>query len=181
MRALTTVRTLTTWMLGFGLGIWVLGLGSCRTPEPIIIRDVRVEKVTETVRDTVVNIMPDSASMQALLKCDSLGNVYLAQITEMELGKNVKPKIKLVNNTVTLDCIVDSMAVYLTWKERYTEVSDSTTVLRQAQQPATKEGFFTKAGRFVSQLTWLAVIVGVVVLVVKFSTQLKGVLKWLKK
>lgn len=180
MKTVTTIRTLTTWMLGFGLGIWVLGLGSCRTPEPIIIRDVRVEKVTETVRDTVVNIMPDSASMQALLKCDSLGNVYLSQITEMELGKNVKPKIKLVNNTVTLDCIVDSMAVYLTWKERYTEVSDSTTMILPPP-PAKKEGFFTKAGRFVSQLTWLAVIVGVVVLVVKFSTQLKGVLKWLKK
>lgn len=184
LRTMRTLRTLTTrlfdfglWTLGFGLGIWVLGLVSCRTPEPVIIRDVRVEKVTETLRDTVVNILPDSASMQALLKCDSLGNVYMDQITELELGKNVKPKIRLVNNTITLDCIVDSLAVYVTWKERYTAVSDSvTTVL-----PAPRESNFSKAIASLRAILWLVLIIAVVVLVIKFSTPLKGVLKWLKR
>lgn len=179
MRTVTSLRTLDfrLWTLIFGLWALILGLGSCRTPEPVIIRDVRVEKVTETLRDTFVAVLPDSASLQALLKCDSLGNVYLDQITELELGKNVKPKIKLVNNTITLDCIVDSMAVYISWKERYTAVSDSVTTIL----PAPRESNFSKAIASLRAILWLVLLIGLVVMVVKFSTPLKGVLKWLKR
>lgn len=59
------------------------------------------------VRDTIVAIAPDSASIKALLECDSAGNVLIRELTEAQ-GKNVKLQLSLQqasgNGVVTIDC-----------------------------------------------------------------------------
>jgi hypothetical protein len=158
------------------ISVIILAAG-CKTPEPIIIRDVHYERVTETLRDTFVDIKSDTASIKALLKCDSLGNVYLEHISELKLGNKVKPEIQIIDNIITFDCIVDSIAIYLMWKERYIEKADSTTVV---PQPVKQQGFFHSIGKFINQLMWLVVIVVIVGLIIKFANPFKRVLKWLK-
>lgn len=149
----------------------------CKTPEPVIIRDVHYEKIIETVRDTFIDIKRDTATIKALMKCDSLGNVYIEQISELKLGNKVKPEIQIIDNIITLDCIVDSISIYLMWKERYIEKADSTTVV---PQPVKQQGFFHSIGKFINQLMWLVVIVVIVGLIIKFANPFKRVLKWLK-
>jgi|LSQX01.2.fsa_nt_gb hypothetical protein len=158
------------------ISVIILAAG-CKTPEPIIIRDVHYERVTETLRDTFVDIKSDTASIKALLKCDSLGNVYLEHISELKLGNKVKPEIQIIDNIITFDCIVDSIAVYFVWKERFTEKSDTTVI----QEPVKKQGFLKSIQKFTKQLFWLVVILIIVGLTIRFANPLKGVLKWLKK
>lgn len=157
------------------VSVVILAAG-CKTPEPIIIRDVHYEKVVETLRDTFIDIKPDTASIKALLKCDSLGNVYLEHISEIKMGNKVKPEIQIIENIITLDCIVDSIAVYFAWKERFTEKTDTTLI----QEPEKKQGFLKSIQKFTKQLFWLVVIVLIVGLIIRFANPLKGVLKWLK-
>lgn len=74
---------------------------------------------TETVRDTVVRIAPDSAAVKALLECDSAGRIRMARLLEYEAGARMPPPcLDLSDNVLTASATVDSMAVYLTLRDR---------------------------------------------------------------
>lgn len=75
--------------------------------------------VTERVRDTVVVLERDRSMLRALLECDSLGQVQLKRILDWESGKRIRPpEVTLNKNILTARAQVDSMAIYLTLKER---------------------------------------------------------------
>ncbi len=76
-------------------------------------------EIVEIFRDSIVKIPADSSIIKALLKCDSLGNVYVATIDMYSPGKNIKPEIVVKNNWLTAICKVDSMKVYITYRDRY--------------------------------------------------------------
>jgi hypothetical protein len=97
---------------------------SCKTPQPIVQEKiVEVEKIV-TERDTIVTTKPDSASIHALLVCDSLGNVLIRELAE-EQGKNVALEMRLFNannrtqsaatpqvvTAIEIDCKADSLQV----------------------------------------------------------------------
>ena len=88
-----------------------IAITSCRTPQPIAEKVVEVEKVV-TKTDTLVYTQPDSASIQALLVCDSMGNVLIKQLTE-EQGKTIalQAQLKQTNKGTALvvDCKADSL------------------------------------------------------------------------
>lgn len=91
----------------------VLGaLASCSTPQPIVQTEVKEVVVEREVRDTIVTILPDSASIKALLECDSAGNVLVKELEEAQ-GKNValQAKLKQTNKGTALvvDCKTDSL------------------------------------------------------------------------
>ncbi len=87
----------------------------------------RTEIIRETVRDTVVNVQADSASIKALLSCDSVGNVLLKQIAAYEAGMHVQPpQIDIRDNVLTAMARVDSFGIYMTFRERYVERTDFT-------------------------------------------------------
>ncbi|HHN47359.1 MAG TPA: hypothetical protein ENN08_00200 [Bacteroidales bacterium] len=121
----------------------LIGLASCRAPQPLVVEKVRTVTELEVVRDTVVHTEPDSASMQALLRCDSLGNVYMQQIVSLQTGRTLKPQIRIVDNIITLDCEVDSIAVYFQLRDRYTHTADTIYITK----PPERERFFTKIAR----------------------------------
>jgi len=93
----------------------------------------------EKVRDSIVKTPPDSAKIKALLKCDSLGNVYIQTIEELKLGNKVKPSIKIKDNYIYLDCLVDSGQVYLAWKEKFYSQNSS----KIEQKPPVKVNYLT--------------------------------------
>ena len=69
-------------------------LQGCKTPQPIVQTEVKEVVVEREVRDTIVTILPDSASIKALLECDSAGNVLIRELEETQ-GKNMALELLL--------------------------------------------------------------------------------------
>jgi hypothetical protein len=72
--------------------VWMLQ--GCKTQKPIVQTEVKEVVVEREVRDTIVTIAPDSASIKALLECDSAGNVLIRELEETQ-GKNIALELLL--------------------------------------------------------------------------------------
>ena len=86
------------------------------------------EVVKEVVRDTVVQVQPDSSILQALIKCDSTGRARLQEIQTLKESARLQQSIKMEADplpyqptVVTVKATVDSMGIYLTYKDRFKE------------------------------------------------------------
>ena len=97
-----------------------LAMFGCRTPQPIVQTETKEVLVDRTITDTIVTIAPDSASIKALLECDSAGNVLIKELQEAQ-GKNVKLQLSLQqasgNGVVTIDCKQDSLEKVIALKD----------------------------------------------------------------
>ena len=74
---------------------------------------------TETLHDTIITIQPDTSMIQALIQCDSTGQAYLRQIRQLKTGTQIKQTIHLEGGRLTATSAIDSMSIYLTYKDRY--------------------------------------------------------------
>ena len=93
----------------------------CRTPQLIVQTEVKEVLVERTITDTIVTIAPDSASIKALLECDSAGNVLIKELEEVQ-GKNVSLALALKNlkgkpATLSVDCKQDSLEKVIALKD----------------------------------------------------------------
>ena len=88
----------------------------------------RIVTVTETVRDTVIQVRPDSSIVQALIRCDSTGRARLEEIQTLKQSERLRQTISLQNNRLTARATVDSMGIYLTYKDRYREEQNVQTI-----------------------------------------------------
>ena len=86
------------------------------------------EVVKEVVRDTVVQVQPDSSILQALIKCDSTGRARLQEIQTLKESARLQQSIKMEADplpyqptVITVTTTVDSMGIYLTYKDRFKE------------------------------------------------------------
>ena len=74
------------------------------------------EVVKEVVRDTVVQVQPDSSILQALIKCDSTGRARLQEIQTLKESARLQQSIKMEADplpyqptVITVTATVDSM------------------------------------------------------------------------
>ena len=88
----------------------------------------RTEVVKEVVRDTVVQVQPDSSILQALIQCDSTGRARLQEIQALKESARLQQSIKMESEplpyqptAITVKTFVDSMGIYLTYKDRFKE------------------------------------------------------------
>ena len=88
----------------------------------------RIVTVTETVRDTVIQVCPDSSIVQALIRCDSTGRARLEEIQTLRQSGRLRQTISLQGNRLTAKATVDSMGIYLTYKDRYREEQKVQTI-----------------------------------------------------
>ena len=86
------------------------------------------EVVKEVVRDTVVQVQTDSSILQALIKCDSTGRARLQEIQTLKESARLQQSIKMEADplpyqptVITVKATVDSMGIYLTYKDRFKE------------------------------------------------------------
>ena len=86
------------------------------------------EVVKEVVRDTVVQVQTDSSIFQALIKCDSTGRARLQEIQTLKESARLQQSIKMEADplpyqptVITVKATVDSMGIYLTYKDRFKE------------------------------------------------------------
>ena len=90
----------------------------------------KTESVTETIRDTVIMVQPDSSIMQALIQCDSTGRARLQEIKALKESARMQQTISMEPEpqpykptVITVKATVDSMGIYLSYKERYKETA----------------------------------------------------------
>ncbi len=88
----------------------------------------RTVTITETVRDTIIQVQPDSSIVQALIKCDSAGRARLEEIQTLKESARIQQILALKDNKLTAKAIVDSMGIYLTYKERHKEEQQVRTI-----------------------------------------------------
>lgn len=126
MRTEHIIQTIVAAVL-VAMLVWMLQ--GCRTPQPIVQTEVREVVVEREVRDTIVTILPDSASIKALLECDSAGNVLIKELEEAQ-GKNVALQAQLKNTNkgtaIVIDCKQDSLErVIALQNEKISELSNN--------------------------------------------------------
>ena len=87
-----------------------------------------IEVVKEVVRDTVIQVQPDSSILQALIQCDSTGRARLQEIQTLKESARLQQSIKMEADplpyqptVITVKATVDSMGIYLTYKDRFKE------------------------------------------------------------
>ena len=91
--------------------------------------------VTESVRDTVVQVRPDSSIVRALIRCDSTGRARLEEIRMLRESSRLQQTLTVESpaepyqpTAVTVRAVVDSMGIYLTLRERHREDQQTRTV-----------------------------------------------------
>lgn len=119
------------------LAIGVLGLCGC-SPKMYPHRTESAEHtvtITETVRDTVVQVRPDSSIVRALIRCDSTGRARLEEIRTLRESSRLQQTLTVESPTepyqptaVTVKAVADSMGIYLTLKERHREEQQTRTI-----------------------------------------------------
>lgn len=125
--------------MGSKILISILLFAAMLSCKPVKLSDSREVNtvIVERVKDTTFYVT-DSSSIQALLECDSLGNVLVKELREAKAGKylpvpvvKATPSAKADGNIQTIlniDCGVDSASIYLTWKERDTSRMEKETI-----------------------------------------------------
>ena len=132
------------------------------------------ETVTEILRDTIIMVQPDSSILQALVQCDSTGRARLQEINALKESARLQQTIKIDPDpkphkptVITIKTQVDSMGIYLIYKERYKESAE----IQQIETVIEKEVNILKTWQKV--LMWLgamSVIIVIGYLLIKFST-----------
>lgn len=84
------------------------------------------EIIKEVIRDTFIQTQPDTAILQALIRCDSTGRARLEEINTLKQSVRTQQTISIAKDPqphkptpITITATVDSMGIYLTYKERY--------------------------------------------------------------
>lgn len=108
--------------------------------------------ITETVRDTIIQVHPDSSIVQALIKCDSTGRARLEEIRILKESARVQQTLALKDNWLTAKAIVDSMGIYLTYKERHKEEQHVQTIDTVIEKEGNVLKWWQKA------LMWIGII-----------------------
>jgi hypothetical protein len=92
-----------------------------KTIEKIVIKD----SIITINRDSLVILPEDSSTIEMLLKCDSIGKVYI-ELMKQKDGKHIRTKIVFKDNILQIKAFNDSIAVLHKIIDRYKEVrSDS--------------------------------------------------------
>ena len=117
------------------------------------------ETVTEILRDTIIMVQPDSSILQALVQCDSTGRARLQEINALKESARLQQTIKIDPDpkphkptVITIKTQVDSMGIYLIYKERYKETAE----IQQIETVIEKEVNILKTWQKV--LMWLGAL-----------------------
>ena len=125
----------------------------------------------EVLRDTTIYLSADSAYIEALLECDSLGEVYIKEIIDLRTGERVTPDVRIVDNVIYLGCTTeDSVAISVYWKNIYERMYNERISSTEVSTTVEDEKVVVRTPWFI-RLWWVWAILAVAVFFV---------LKWKK-
>ncbi len=128
----------------------------------------RIVTVTETLRDTVIQVQPDSSIVEALIRCDSTGRARLEEIRTLRQSARVRQTLALKDNRLTAKTVVDSMGIYLTYKDRYKEEVKVQTIETVIEKEVNILHWWQKALMWAGGLAALKLIVRVFKLIIGY-------------
>lgn len=124
--------------------------------------------VTETIRDTVIQIRPDSSIVQALIMCDSTGRARLEEIRTLKESARIQQTLALNDNRLTTMAVVDSMGIYLTYKERYREERKVQTIETVIEKEVNVLKWWQKALMWMGAITVFSIVLFGIIGILKF-------------
>ncbi len=119
----------------------------------------RIVTVTETVRDTVIQVQPDSSIVEALIRCDSTGRARLEEIQTLRQSARVQQTLSLKDNRLTSKAVVDSMGIYLTYKDRYREEQKVQTIETVIEKEVNILHWWQKALMWIGVLAIVSIVI----------------------
>lgn len=116
--------------LFFIMLFFALILTGCGIQKIAPCRDVAVNReviIKEIVRDTLIEVQPDSSILSALIECEENGRARIREIEQLRTSQRLKTSIDMVDdsNRLMIKTKVDSMGIYLLFKERHEQISQS--------------------------------------------------------
>ena len=144
----------------------------------------KTESVTETIRDTVIMIQPDSSIMQALIQCDSTGRARLQEINALKESARLQQTISMEPEpqpykptVITVKATVDSMGIYLTYKERYKETAQIQKIETVIEKEVNVLKWWQKLFIWLGSISTILIILTLVYALVKLMVKL-GIVKY---
>ena len=144
----------------------------------------KTESVTETIRDTVIMVQPDSSIMQALIQCDSTGRARLQEIKALKESARLQQTISMEPEpqpykptVITVKATVDSMGIYLTYKERYKETAQIQKIETIIEKEVNVLKWWQKLFIWLGSISTILIILTLVYALVKLMVKL-GIVKY---
>ena len=144
----------------------------------------KTESVTETIRDTVIMVQPDSSILQALIQCDSTGRARLQEINALKESARLQQTISMEPEpqpykptVITVKATVDSMGIYLTYKERYKETAQIQKIETVIEKEVNVLKWWQKLFIWLGSISTILIILTLVYALVKLMVKL-GIVKY---
>ena len=144
----------------------------------------KTESVIETIRDTVIMVQPDSSILQALIQCDSTGRARLQEINALKESARLQQTISMEPEpqpykptVITVKATVDSMGIYLTYKERYKETAQIQKIETVIEKEVNVLKWWQKLFIWLGSISTILIILTLVYALVKLMVKL-GIVKY---
>ena len=144
----------------------------------------KTESVTETIRDTVIMVQPDSSILEALIQCDSTGRARLQEIKALKESVRLQQTISIEPEpkpykpaVITVKATVDSMGIYLTYKERYKETAEIQKIETIIEKEVNVLKWWQKLFIWLGSISTILIILTLVYALVKLMVKL-GIVKY---
>lgn len=143
----------------------VLFMPSCRSSRLTTTQTSDSVRIIERWRDTTIYEQPDKAWLKGWLECDSAGQVLLREL-EIERGRNITPHIKIVNDTIYVECKTDSLELLLKLKDQMImELQQSKTI--ETVEVEKELSWWETTQMKMGQLFMIAIAVLIIITVIK--------------
>ena len=144
----------------------------------------KTESVTETIHDTVIMVQPDSSIIQALIQCDSTGRARLQEIKALKESARMQQTISMEPEpqpykptVITVKATVDSMGIYLSYKERYKETAQIQKIETVIEKEVNVLKWWQKLFIWLGSISTILIILTLVYALVKLMVKL-GIVKY---
>ena len=144
----------------------------------------KTESVTETIRDTVIMVQPDSSIIQALIQCDSTGRARLQEINALKESARLQQTISIEPEpkpykpaVITVKATIDSMGIYLSYKERYKETAQIQKIETTIEKEVNVLKWWQKLFIWLGSISTILIILTLVYALVKLMVKL-GIVKY---
>lgn len=155
--------------------IILLAFIGCKTQQTPVIENTDITERTEqdVLRDTIIKEKPDSATITALFKCDSLNNVLLDEINTMQ-GDRIKPSINITKNddgsvNVDFNCKEDSLELEIQIRDKIIKELRSKKEQVPVYIEKEQSQFLVNSGIALWVLIALFIIAVIIGIVIKFA------------
>ncbi len=137
---------------------------SCRTlKSPTHHRESKTF-LKETIRDTVVAIPADGSSFRAEMGVDNAGNAIIKNVLSTHVGKRARaPQVQIKDQVLKVDCLCDSMSIYLKLKDTHITDMLKETVFVPTEKPLSA---WQQVQLWLGRVLLIAITGGIIMLVI---------------